>query len=83
MENKDVPYIVYEGAMASSERHIKRLIIALIICIILLFTSNALWLLYESQFDTFYYEQDGNGVNTITTDGEVGDIINYGTESEN
>lgn len=80
MDNKDVPYIVYEGAIASSERHIKRLIIALIICIILLFVSNALWLLYESQFDTFYYEQDGNGINSINSD--VRDIT-YEPESEN
>lgn len=67
MENKDVPYIVYEGAMASSERHIKRLITALIICIILLFGSNAMWLWEWTQYDyidevetTTSYEQDGD-----------------------
>lgn len=82
MENKDVPYIVYEGAMASSERHIKRLIIALIICIILLFGSNAMWLWEWTQYDyidevetTTSYEQDGD-LNII---GDMNDV----TESNN
>lgn len=82
MENKDVPYIVYEGAMASSERHIKRLIIALIVCIILLFGSNAMWLYEWCQYDyidevetTTSYEQDGD-LNII---GDMNDV----TESNN
>lgn len=82
MENKYVPYIVYEGAMASSERHIKRLIIALIVCIILLFGSNAMWLWEWTQYDyidevetTTSYEQDGD-LNII---GDMNDV----TESNN
>lgn len=76
MDNKDVPYIVYEGAMASSERHIKRLIIALIICIILLFGSNAMWLYEWCQYDYVdevetTYTQDGEGINVIGNANEV------------
>ena len=47
----DVPYIVFEGEQARSERHIRRLIIALIVAVALLFLSNAFWL-YEWMFRT-------------------------------
>lgn len=62
-----VPYFVYEGEQARSERHIKRLIIALVVTILLLFGSNALWIWYMSGFDieTYDYTQDGVGVNII------------------
>lgn len=40
-ENKlDVPYIVYEGDMARSERHIKRVWIALIVVTVSFLVSN-------------------------------------------
>jgi hypothetical protein len=42
MDNNQIPYIVYESAQVRSERHIKRLVIALIIAIILIFASNPL-----------------------------------------
>jgi len=79
MDNKDVPYIVYEGAMAISERHIKRLIVALIICIILLFASNILWLYewcqydYVDEIETTTYTQDGEGLNIIGDHNDVAD----------
>ena len=41
---KDVPYLVFEGQMARNERSIKRLIIALIIAVILIFATNMAWL---------------------------------------
>ena len=67
VEDTRVPYIVYEGEQARNERHIKRLIIALVITIILLFSSNAIWIWYMSGFDieTYDYTQDGVGVNII------------------
>lgn len=79
--NNTVPYIVYESALAVSERHVRRLIIALILCIVLLFASNSLWLYYESQFVTISYEQDGEGLNNVNV-GEQGDLYN-GAKSEN
>lgn len=75
-----VPYVVHEAAVARQERHIKRLWIALIVAISMLFASNVGWLIYESQFVTVSYEQDGNGVNNVNL-GEQGDI-NNGTKSE-
>lgn len=68
-----VPYIVYEGEQARNERHIKRLIIALVVTILLLFASNALWIWYVSGFDieTYDYTQDGVGVNIIGSENGV------------
>lgn len=66
-ERVSVPYIVYEGEQARNERTFKRLIIALIITIMLLFATNALWIGYMIGFDieTYSYAQDGQGVNII------------------
>ena len=75
-----VPYIVHEGAMARNERLVKRLIIGIIICIILLFASNCMWLYAWQSYDTVSYDQDGAGLNNIVT-GVQGDLIN-GTETE-
>lgn len=71
--NVNVPYVVHETAQARSERREKRLWIALIVAIALIFASNAGWLIYQSQFDTFSYDytQDGNGNNIIGNDNEV------------
>ena len=76
-----VPYIVHEASMARMERQIKRLWIAVIIAVCLLFASNAGWLIYESQFEKITYEQDGKGINNVNY-GEQGDLNNV-AESEN
>ena len=75
---ESVPYIVHESSMARMERQIKRLWIALIVCIAMIFACNVAWLAYESQFETFYYEQDGEGTNIIGD----GNDVNNGAESE-
>lgn len=77
---ESVPYIVHEGSMARMERALKRTTIALIVAIVLLFASNIAWLIYESQFDTYYYAQDGEGINNINT-GLQGNILN-GAETQ-
>ena len=56
------------------ERHCKRLFIALMVSIALIFASNGAWLLYESLYDTVSYAQDGRGINNINT-GTQGDIM--------
>ena len=74
MDNNTVPYIVYESLLATNERHIKRLVIALIISIVLLCASNVLWLYEWCQYDYSYsetYEQDGEGINVIGNMNEV------------
>lgn len=82
-EIKSIPYIVFEGAQARNERAVKRLVIALIVTILLMFTSNAIWLYCWMQFD--YVTEDSS----ITLDatqgdanfiGERGNINNYGTD---
>lgn len=54
---------------------IDKILILLIVTIILLFTSNLIWLYEWNQYDYISYEQDGEGVNSINT-GEMGDLIN-------
>ena len=78
--NVTVPYVVHESAMARQERQIKRLWIALILAISLLFASFGMFVWYESQFETISYEQDGDGLNNVNL-GEQGDLIN-GAEIE-
>lgn len=81
MENGiNVPYIVYEGAEAKSERIIRRLIIALILSIILTFASNIFWIYEFCEFDfedtiTTVDANDGTA-NYVGRDGD----ITYGTD---
>ena len=78
---QSVPYIVHESSMARMERQVKRLWISLVVCIAMLFACNASWLIYESQFETIAYEQDGDDINNVNL-GEQGDLNNV-AESEN
>lgn len=66
-----VPYIVYEGEQARMERHTKRLVIALIITILLLFSSNALWLNCWMSYD--YIGEESHVVDVDAKDG----VANY------
>ena len=78
MDNENVtqvPYIVYESEQSRNERTIKRLVIALVIAVVLLFVSNIVWLKEWTKYDyvgtdtdssTTYY-QDGEGFNSINT----------------
>lgn len=73
-----VPYIVYESEQARSERHIKRLVIAVITAVAMLFTSNLVWLYAWCQYD---YVSDSTTV-SIEGDGDgdanyIGDYANY------
>ena len=84
-EIKSIPYIVYEGAQARNERITKRLVIALIVSVILMFLSNAVWLYCWIQYD--YVSED----NSISLDAMQGDAnfigedgtINYGKDKGN
>lgn len=73
--NSAVPYFVYEGEMARNERHIKRLIIALIVTIALMFFSNAAWLFAWCQYD--YSSEEITSTTTIELDGGDGGNANY------
>lgn len=70
-----VPYIVHEGAMARNERRERRFLLALVLSIVLLFASNAIWLYAWMQYDysstETTYTQDGEGLNIIGDSNEV------------
>lgn len=78
---KDVPFCVYESMASRSERTIKRLIVALIISVLLLFATNVVWLVTDVEYgetQTIEADQDGHGTNIIG-----GGDISYGAEGEN
>ena len=88
MDNNNVPYIVYEGAQAKNERTVKRLVIALVIAIALIFASNMAWLYVWSSYEytgtetTTTYTQDGEGTNIIGDSNEVTDESANGESSQ-
>ena len=75
---ESVPYIVHESSMARMERQIKRLWIAVIVVVCLLFASNAAWLYCWMQYDYTSEEvivdvnsDDGCNANYIGNDGDI------------
>ena len=80
-----IPYFVHEGDMDRMDRVNKRLSIALVLTIVLMFLSNGIWLYEWMQYDyvsedeatTTTYEQDGSGTNIMGNHNEV----NNGTEN--
>lgn len=73
---ENVPYLVHETAMARNERAVKRLIIALIAAIVLMFASNAIWLYCWNSYDYVSEEviidsNDGGNANYIGNDGDI------------
>lgn len=80
-QNENVPYIVYEAEMTRSERQIKRLWIALIVAIALIFASNVVWLIYINQYDFESYDLSTGGGGNANYIGQDGDIYNGTSES--
>lgn len=78
-KGQSVPFVVHESAMARNERTVKRLVIALIAAIALIFASNAIWLYAWMQYD---YSSEGSVVDVDANDGVAnyigndGDIVN-------
>lgn len=82
-----VPFVAYELEMARSERNIKRLWIALIVAVALMFASNMAWLYVWMQYDycseiVEIDSQDGGNANYIGNDGDIVNGSNYGTEEK-
>ena len=75
---ENVPYIVHEAAMARNERNVKRLVIAIVTAIALLFASNALWLWAWMQYDYESYEITADGDSNANYIGQDGNIYNGG-----
>lgn len=84
-----VQYIVYESAMERNERNFKRLWALIIILVMLLVASNALWLWHSQQFEraetittTQTVEQDAeNGSNHFIGGNVYGETENYGNNN--
>lgn len=73
-EIAQIPYFAFEGEMARSERHIKRLWIAIIVLAFVTVITNVMWIWYISQYDytSYDYEQSNeDGVNVVGEDNEV------------
>ena len=75
---ENVPYIVHEAAMARNEWNVKRMIVALVAAIALLFASNALWLWAWRQYDYESYEVTADGDSNANYIGQDGTIYNGG-----
>lgn len=75
---QSVPYVVYESAIATSERAYKRVWSVLIISIIinLLISGLFVWerLQYDYVGDEVHYEQNGDGNNVIGDRNRVNSI---------
>lgn len=76
-EIASVPYIVYESAQTRMERTVKRLLIALIIAVFLVFASNAVWLYAWMQYD--YYDGEETKIDVDAKDGTANYIGNDGS----
>ena len=75
-----IPFVAYESEMTRNERHIQWLIIALIVAIAAIFSSNAAWLYAWCQYDYIGASEecvieingtDGGNANYIGNDGDI------------
>lgn len=84
-QNIVVPYAAHEIAIATSERHSRRLWIVILVLIGALIASNLAWIIYNSQFETVeestvVEQENSNGDNNYI--GNDGDIT-YGKTENN
>ena len=88
MENENkpvsVPYVVYADTVANYHWVIKKLVIALVVVVCLMFASNLAWLIVWQSYDyssvETTLESDGNSIANYT--GGDGCVV-YGGESYN
>lgn len=86
-QNIVVPYAAHEIAIATSERHSKRLWIVILVLIVALLGTNLAWIIYENSFEDYAITEeydveqdaDGGGNNNSIING--GEIVNG--EAEN
>lgn len=86
-EQMTVPYIVFEGSMARAERHIKRLVIALIIAVVMIAVTNIAWMYawnsYEYVGESESVSVSGDGTaNYIGDDGDITNGINQSDKKD-
>lgn len=69
-----IPYYVHEGEMYRVERLNKRWFIAFLVVLVMLFVTNAGWIIYDHQFETYQIQQDvdtGTGEAVVAGVGDV------------
>ena len=81
-----ISHFYFQSCMAREERHIKRLWIALIVAIVVIFINNAAWLFVWFQYDytsdaITIDSQDGGNANYIGENGDIYNGENSGTET--
>ena len=84
MEDKTVPYIVYEGTIARFERIIKKLVVVIVLLVITFVATNALWIYEWNQYDYADVTLDGTtgGNATYMGAGSSGVVNNGRSESQ-
>lgn len=77
-----IPYYAHEGEMSRMERINKRWFVAFLIVLVMLFATNAGWIIYEHQFETYDIQQaveTGQGDAAVAG---IGDAINGQNNAE-
>ena len=85
--NVTVPYVVHEATVARQERQIKRMWIALIVSIALMFFTNMIWIGVFSSYDYSSEEiivdaEDNGNANYIGQDGNIYNGENNSAETQ-
>ena len=87
--NVTVPYVVHEATVARQERQIKRMWIALIVSIALMFFTNMIWVGVFGSYDYLSEEivveqdaQDGGNNNYIGNDGDINNGVSENNNSQ-
>ena len=84
---QSIPYFAHEGMMARMERTVKRLWIALIIAVVIIIASNAIWLYAWMQYDYVDMDRsidinaDNGTANYIGNDGDITNGTNPGQDT--
>ncbi len=86
-QNVTVPYVVHEATVARQERQIKRMWIALIVAIALMFFTNMIWVGVFSSYDYSSEEiivdaEDNGNANYIGQDGNIYNGENNSAETQ-
>lgn len=87
--NVNVPYVVHEATVARQERQIKRMWIALIVAISMIFFMNMAWIGAWTSYDYSSEEiiveqdaQDGGNNNYIGNDGDINNGVSEDNNSQ-
>lgn len=81
----NVPFFIHEATVERLERLNKRWFILALVIFIALIATNAGWIIYESQFDTYSYDQEARyetEVQTSILNNGTGKIVYNGNDSQ-